>query len=709
MNKIYVTGHRNPDTDSVVSAMAYAALRNATGDREYVAARLGHLSDETKLILNRFGFEPPLFIKNMRTQVMDLDFDTPPILNRAVTVNRAWSAMEEDKHISAIPVTDDDGHLLGMLTAGDIAAYDMHTIADPTLREVPLFNILSVLEGQLLSETDEMINTITGEVILALPQGTELPPYRAKETVLICGHQPEMLRQAVEFGVGCIVLCQAELPEDIRSAAKNTCIISTPYDSYRTVRRIFQAIPVSRVSQKKDLQFFHLTDYIDDVREVVLQSRYRSYPILDDDEKVVGTLSRYHLIRPRRKRVVLVDHNEAAQSVPGLEQTDIIAIIDHHRLADIQTKNPIYFRNEPVGSTTTIVAGMYTERGLMPSAKLAGLMAAAIVSDTVMFKSPTSTPRDKQIFQRLAHIAGISLEELGREIFSASAPEDKPIQELLFTDFKEFHIAGHDFGVSQITCVDSDRQLKRKDEFLQLMAKTKKEHGYSMMILMLTDVLLEGTKILCLGGEDTFQQAFNVELKDHEAFLPRVMSRKKQVIPMLSALWGLGVKNAVMLTGDSPRTATAIAKELGVDDFRAGVLPADKADYVSALRREGHTVLMVGDGINDSPALSEADAGIAISDGAAIAREIADITIAADSLWELVRLRQLAMALMNRIQNNYRFVIGFNGALIGLGIVGILPPATSAMLHNLSTLGVSLHSMSALPVAGQATKVLKDL
>ena len=184
---------------------------------------------------------------------------------------------------------------------------------------------------------------------------------------------------------------------------------------------------------------------------------------------------------------------------------------------------------------------------------------------------------------------------------------------------------------------------------------------------------------------------------------------REEAKDVLSALRGLGVKNAVMLTGDSPRTATAIAKELGVDDFRAGVLPADKADYVSALRREGHTVLMVGDGINDSPALSEADAGIAISDGAAIAREIADITIAADSLWELVRLRQLAMALMRRIQNNYRFVIGFNGALIGLGVAGILPPATSAMLHNLSTLGVSLHSMSSLPVARQETKVPNDL
>ena len=538
MDQIYVTGHRNPDTDSVVSAMAYAALRNALGDRQYTAARLGHLSDETRAILDRFGFEAPLLIKNMRTQVQDLEFDVPPILHEAVTVGRAWTAMEEDAHVSAIPITDDEGRLRGMLTAGDIAAYDMHTIPDPTLRRVPLFNILSVLEGQLLSETDQVVNTISGEVILALPQGTELPPFREKETILICGHQPEMLRRAVEFGVKCIILCQAELPEDIRAIARETCIISTPYDSYRAVRSIFQAIPVSRLAQKNELQYFHLSDYIDDVREVVLQSRYRSYPILDENEKVVGTLSRYHLIRPRRKRVVLVDHNEAAQSVPGLDQTEILAIIDHHRLADIQTKNPIYVRNEPVGSTTTIVAGMYQERGLMPSAKLAGLMAAAIVSDTVMFKSPTCTPRDRQMAERMAHIAGLSLDQLGQEIFSASAPVDKPVSELLFTDFKEFHIAGHDFGISQITCVDSDRQLKRKEEFLSLMERTMHEHSYSMMILMLTDVLLEGSKGLCVGGEDTFNQAFNVELKDHEAFLPRVMSRKKQMVPMLSALWG---------------------------------------------------------------------------------------------------------------------------------------------------------------------------
>lgn len=538
MEQIYVTGHRNPDTDSIVSAMAYAALRNATGERQYTAARLGHISDETRLILNRFNFDPPMLIQSMRTQVLDLDYDVPPILHEAVTVNRAWSAMEKDKHISAIPITDDDGHLRGMMTAGDIAAYDMETIGTPELEDVPLFNILSVLEGQPLVEPAEAVNTISGEVILALPQSSELPPFRRKETILICGNQPDMLRRAVEFGVACIILCQAELPEDVRDMAGNTCIISTPYDGYRTVRRIFQAIPVSRLAQGENITSFHLTDYIDDVQEVVLKSRYRSYPILDDQERVVGTLSRYHLIKPRRKQVVLVDHNEAAQSVPGLEETDILAIIDHHRLADIQTKNPIYFRNEPVGSTCTIVAGMYQERGLMPSPKLAGLMAAAIVSDTVMFKSPTCTERDRRMAERLAHIADLSLEELGREIFSASTPEDKPVEQLLFTDFKEFHIAGHDFGVGQITCVDSDRQLRRKEEFLHLMETSKEEHGYSMILLMLTDVLLEGSKILCVGGEDTFQQAFNTELKDHEAFLPHVMSRKKQIIPMLSALWG---------------------------------------------------------------------------------------------------------------------------------------------------------------------------
>ena len=414
----------------------------------------------------------------------------------------------------------------------------MRTITNPVLEDVPIFNILGVLEGELLNETAHVINAISGRVVIAQPLAIDQIPFKGENTVLICGQQPDIIRSAVASGVHCVVLCQAELPEDLRRGDTDTCIISTPYDAYQTVRRIFQALPISRICRREDLQYFFLDDYLDDVQEVVLQSRYRSYPVLNRENKVVGLLSRFHLIRPRRKQVVLVDHNEAAQSVPGLEETDILEIIDHHRLADIQTKNPIYFRNEPVGSTCTIVAGMYQERGLMPSPKLAGLMAAAIVSDTVMFKSPTCTDRDRRMAERLAHIADLSLEALGREIFSASTPEDKPAEQLLFTDFKEFHIAGHDFGVGQITCVDSERQLRRKDEFLALMEASKEEHGYSMILLMLTDVLLEGSKVLCVGGEDTFQQAFNTELKEHEAFLPHVMSRKKQIIPMLSALWG---------------------------------------------------------------------------------------------------------------------------------------------------------------------------
>ena len=222
MDKIYVTGHRNPDTDSIVSAMAYATLRNAVGDREYVAARLGHLSDETRAILNRFGFDPPLYITDMRTQVQDLEYDVPPILNRAVTVNRAWSAMEADWHIAAIPITDDEGKLVGMLTSGDIAEQDMKTIADPVLDEVPIFNILSVLEGELLNEPRRVVNTISGRVVIALPCGLDPLPFKEKDTILICGRQPDIIRAAVEQGVGCVILCQAELPENLRQLEKVT-------------------------------------------------------------------------------------------------------------------------------------------------------------------------------------------------------------------------------------------------------------------------------------------------------------------------------------------------------------------------------------------------------------------------------------------------------------------------------------------------------
>lgn len=538
MERIFVTGHRNPDTDSIVSAMAYAALRNALGDRAYTAARLGHVSDETKLILERFGFEAPLHIYNMRTQVRDLAYDTPPALSAALTVSHAWSILQSDPTIQAIPVTDDGGRLFGMLSSGDIAGYDMQSINDPMVEGIPLFNLLSVLEGHILNGDRVSLDTVSGEIVFALPKSRDNLLFNSDNYIAICGDQPEVIRWALESKVHCLILCEAEMSQELLALATDTCVIATPFDAYRAARLIFQAIPIARICRTKDLECFHLGDYLDDVREVVSRSRYRCYPILDDDEKVVGTLSRFHLIKPHRKKVVLVDHNELAQSVPGLEQAEILEIIDHHRLADIQTNNPIYFRNEPVGSTTTIVAGMYQERGIMPSVKMAGLMCAAILSDTVMFKSPTATQRDRDIAERLARQAGLSLDELGQYIFSASSGEGKSAESMFFTDFKDFHIADHYLGVSQITCVDSARMLDRKGDFLEVMERIKAEKGYSFLLLMLTDVLLEGTRVIYLGDRDTMEQAFGISAGDNTFFLPGVMSRKKQIIPMLSALWG---------------------------------------------------------------------------------------------------------------------------------------------------------------------------
>ena len=538
MEPIYVTGHRNPDTDSIVSAMAYAALRNALGDREYVPARLGHISDETKLVLERFGFEPPVHIQTMRTQVRDLDFDTPPALSGAVTVSRAWTALQNNRAIPAIPVTNENGELYGMLSPSEIASYDMRTLSDARVDQIPVFNLLSVLDGKILNESGYLADTISGEVSIAMPQHNENLLFAGPDSIVIVGEQPEMARRAIEMQVSCLIVCQAELPDELRRLQTRTCIIATPFDAYKAARMVYNAIEVARVCRTEDLEAFHLTDFLDDVKEVVLRSRHRSYPILDENDKVVGTLSRYHLIKPRRKRVVLVDHNEASQSVPGLDQAEILEIIDHHRLADIQTGSPIYFRNEPVGSTATIISEMYQEKGLMPPAKLAGLIAAAIVADTVMFKSPTATYRDRRMADRMARIANVSLDELGQAIFSASISDDKPADALLFTDFKDFHIADHDFGVSQVTCIDSAHMMQRKDEFLSIMKKTMDERGYTLMILMLTDVLLEGTQLLYLGDEDIITQAFGVKLKEHTCFLPGVVSRKKQVIPSLTALWG---------------------------------------------------------------------------------------------------------------------------------------------------------------------------
>ena len=537
MDPIYVIGHKNPDTDSIVASIAYASLQNALGDREYMAACLGRVSDETQLVLNHFGFLPPPLITNVYTQVQDLEFDRPPILSAAVTVERAWNELQARKELRAIPIANDDGTLWGIISREDIASYNMELNNSSTLDKVPLFNVLSVLEGKVINDAGEYLDTVSGEVVLAIPESRGETVFSDSNCVVICGNQPDMIRQALEQNVNCLILCRTELESDLKEIETSTCIIYTPFDAYKTTRLIFQSTPIGRVCTTKDLLCFHLEDRADYVKEMVWKIRKPCYPVLDENEKVVGILTRYHLLRPRRKRVVLVVHNEASQSVPGLEEAEILEIIDHHRLADIQTSNPIFVRNEPVGSTNTIIASMFQDKGLIPSEKLAGMMAAAILSDTVMFKSPTCTVRDIRTAERMARIAKVSLDDLGKKIFSESV-EGKNAEDLLFTDYKEFHIAGHDFAVSQVTCLDSASILSRKAELLEQMQDISDKSNVSLVILMLTDVLLEGSYLLYIGDDDIISQAFGVSSKDHEVFLPNVMSRKKQVIPSLSALWG---------------------------------------------------------------------------------------------------------------------------------------------------------------------------
>lgn len=536
MDAVYVIGHKNPDTDSIVSAMAYAALQNALGGN-YIAARYGHLNTETAFLLNRFGFQPPLYLRSVRTQVSDIGFDTPPTIGAGVPIFYAWRIIHTDNNrVSGLPVIHEDGRLFGLVTAGALAESDMNSVSDPVVSSVPVFNLLSALEGHIINAEQDSFDEISGEVIIALPG--ESMRIRSGSIVL-CGDQKDVADQALEENASCLIFCGTSLGDRYRNLSSSTCIIFTPFDAYRAARLIFQSVPVSRIACTDNLQFFHLTDYLDDVREKVIQSRFRSYPVLDEEDKVVGTLSRYHLIRPRRKKVVLVDHNEMGQAVAGLEQADIIGIIDHHRLADVQTGNPVYMRNEPVGSTTSIIASMYQEHGLMPSSSLAGLMASAIISDTVMFKSPTCTPQDRILAERLARQAGIDCEELGKAMFSRGVSSDMPADDLVKYDIKEFHLASHSLAISQITTVDSEPFLRKTDDFVESLEKIRREKHYDIAILMITNVLKEGTELLFAGDSEIVRNAFSPDdLRGNHVFLPQVLSRKKQIVPALSQIWG---------------------------------------------------------------------------------------------------------------------------------------------------------------------------
>ena len=497
----YVCGHKNPDTDAIVAAISYAALYNMLGENDYVPVRLGHLNDETKFLLERFGFQPPLKITSVRTQVRDMEFDKVPRLADSVPLSYVWNMLQDYPNLSALPITNEDETLYGLIARDTIAQNDMQTIRTPVVQNAPVLNVLSALEGTILNREEDLAGELSGEVMIALPGGGDTLHSIGPDSIVLCGNQPEVVDLALEKKARCVILCQNALGEKYRGTDAETCIISTPLDAWRAARWLYLAAPVGRMAQKDGLIVFQLEDYLDDVKETMLKNRFRSYPILDRQQKVVGIISRYHLLQPRRKRIVLVDHNELGQSVAGLEQAEVVAVIDHHRLAD-------------------------------------GLMAAAIVSDTVMFKSPTTTPRDRRMAERLAKIAGLDLEKLGQEVFSASST-GKPADVLLRTDQKEFNLGDHYVIISQITTLDTASVISREDELLAEMIKTQQERKADMVLLMITDVLREGTELLFLGDREVIRQALELsDVPERHVFIPGMVSRKKQLVPALTQLWG---------------------------------------------------------------------------------------------------------------------------------------------------------------------------
>ena len=470
--------------------------------------------------------------------VRDLDFDRPPILSGGVTMGRAWDEFQAYPAIASIPVVNEDGTLYGILSRTDIADYNMSRTNSGVLEEVPLFNAISVLEGKILNDAGESTDTISGEVTIALPQSRENLLFHSRESIVLCGNQPDMIRRALELNVSCLVLCQAEISEELRTMATETCIISTPYDAYRAVHLICHALPIERICKSHDLVSFHLDDYIDDVRNTVLESRFRAYPILDENERVVGTLSRFHLLRPRRKRVILMDHNEKAQSVPGLDQADILEIIDHHRIGSLETTGPVYFRNVPVGCTATILYQMYGEQGLTPSREIAGLLLSAILSDTLVFRSPTSTPQDEAAAKALAALAGEDIQSYAEQMFEAGADlTGRTAEDVFSSDFKAFSRGDVKFGVGQSTYM-TDKSRAAAEALVQpFLPEASRREGLPLIFYMFTDMKTQSTDLMFYGhnAEEIIRDAFHVEPEGNIAKLPGVVSRKKQLIPPLLA------------------------------------------------------------------------------------------------------------------------------------------------------------------------------
>lgn len=539
MSEVYVVGHRNPDTDSICSAIAYANFKNLiTGTDNYRPFRAGKLNEETQYVLKKKGITQPPLLQDVRVQACDLQIKKTDSVKSSISLKNAWNLMKEIK-VGTLSVVKNK-KLEGLITITDIAKSYMDVYDNNILEasQTTYKQIAETLEGKVVC-TDSKRPCVRGKIITAVTTPDILEESIETGDVVILGNRYEAQLCAIEMGAGCLVICD-KAPVSItisRLASEYGCtIITSPHDAFTVSRLIFQSIPVEYIMKKENLVTFRLDDFVDDIRKVMMETRYRDFPVLDKNGNYEGMISRRSLLGSGKKNLILVDHNEAKQAVKGIEDTYILEIIDHHRLGGVETIQPVFFFNRPVGCTATIIYNMYVEAGIEIDETMAYLMCSAILSDTLLLSSPTCTDVDKEAAKTLAKIAGIKMKEHAQEMFFAGSNfSEKTAKELFTGDYKRFSMGDVTFGIGQVSCMDGEELTQVKKKIYSYMKEQYASFDVNMLYFMLTNILQHSTELLCVGegAEELAERAFGRQGKDGVVKLPKVVSRKKQVVPEL--------------------------------------------------------------------------------------------------------------------------------------------------------------------------------
>ena len=542
-HKVVVIGHRNPDTDSICSAIAYAELKNKTSDLVCEPRRAGKMNQETEFVLKKFGVKPPRMCTDVNPKIRDVDYREIPGIPGSTSLRKAWEVMRDQK-IDTLPVTDPDNELEGVITVKDIATANMDLFDTGILAKsrTSYRNILETLGATMVVGSEEAVCT-TGHIRIGTATPEMLESNMEKGDIVILTNRYESQLCAIEKEASLLIICNgAKVGRTIQRIAEETgvAIMTAPCDTYAAGKLISQCAPISYYMTRQDIIKFTLVTPVADVTRVMAKVRHRYFPILDEEGKYCGMISRRNIINLRKRRIILVDHNEATQAVEGFEQAEILEIIDHHRIGSLETSGPVYFRNQPVGCTATIVYQMYREAGVEIEPDMAGLLLSAILSDTLAFRSPTCTRQDENAAGELARLAGVEIEDLASEMFEAGENLDgRAAEDVFFQDFKIFTHGDLRFGVGQGSYMSEKNRRKAAELLRPYLPEALKREGMQMIFFMLTSVKEESSQVLCAGegAEELLSAAFGCRKEGESFVLPGVVSRKKQLIPaMLNTL-----------------------------------------------------------------------------------------------------------------------------------------------------------------------------